>query len=183
MPLKSLLCFNVVYRSASHFHQAGVLDTFQAMFKRCVPESLLFPDSSTGSRGWIWHADVKNADSAAFLTSLKKWEACGVIAVRNGRIIQTSADGNRKDEKRNARRNKFNSIQFNFTYRAQYHNMILPQRAWYRTTRKVSFCSFFCHSCLHKCLFQALCSVHSFYYLTERENTSYVHYLHLYILI
>lgn len=42
---------------------------FKPCFKWCVPESLLLSGSSAGSRGWIWQADMKNADSAAFLSS------------------------------------------------------------------------------------------------------------------
>lgn len=72
------------------------------MFKWLVPESLLFPGSSAGSRGGIRHAHGKNADSAASFSPLKKWEASGVIAVRNAGMIRSRAEAKKKDGKRNA---------------------------------------------------------------------------------
>lgn len=72
------------------------------MFKLSVPESLPFPGSSAGSRGGIRHTHRKNADSASSFSLLKKWEASGVIAVRNAGMMRSRAEAKRKDGKRSA---------------------------------------------------------------------------------
>lgn len=66
-------CFNVVYWLAAHLHQGEVLERFQAMLKwvLCCLLSSTFLITALAPGALSWHADVKDADSAAFFSLVR----------------------------------------------------------------------------------------------------------------
>lgn len=85
--------FNVVYWLAAHLHQGDVLERFQAMLKwvlyRLPASSFFF----LAPGAVIWHADVKDADSAAALSWILKKIVAEASDFTPGETLMWDTDG------------------------------------------------------------------------------------------